>query len=256
MVGEFMRNMESISNLKREEGIATSYPFKGLKLIDMGVQAPGSWSSGKALIETMINGLGEVNFGELNINGYALPSIDIYFDNPIKSRLPQSKEVDGRTVFFYENSQLAFTETNKIPSLTEMENIVAPLTNEENEMTLIVTRPTSLISAIRGCAMSVPNIIEKLLKSGMLEEEILWAWSTTSFPALADDITIFSNRVRAAFEYGTIASFWVRTDDDKIRQILQSIGLCGELRIHNLRTAKTFVHGSVNETKLREIYSL
>jgi len=245
---------KKVSGLTANEGIRADSPWPGLKLVDMGVDAPGGWSAGKILIETVIDGLGEVNFGEFYINGFALPSVDIYFDHPAKTRLPESKNVNGKAVCFYENQRLLYAEVNKIPDLSDMEDMAAAFGCKGKELTLAVTSPTSLVAAIYGCSLAASGVLEHLLKKGLAQEEILWAWATAPLPPLADDPGIMADRLKAALAYGAVTSFWVRTGDEKIKEAFDGMDRFGELRMHNLSSARTFIHGSVDRMKLQEAF--
>jgi methenyltetrahydromethanopterin cyclohydrolase len=227
-----------------------------IQIIDLGVKIPAAWSAGKKLIETIIDGLGDVNFGELYVNGYALPSLDIYFDDPKKVKLPLSKSINGNESYLYENAKLIYSEVSETPSINEVEKIAAAFNCDAKDLKFIVTSPTSLISSIYGSFLSAPILMDKLLKYGLKEEEILWSWSTTTLPALTDDKQILGERMQSALAYGTVISFWVRTNDKKIEEILSRINLCGQLRIHNLQSAKTFVHGSLDLDKLQESFNI
>lgn len=244
------------SLLDRNDAAVVSSHSPGIQMIDMGVKIPAGWSSGKKLIETIIDGLGDVNFGEFYSNGYALPSIDIFYDDPKKIKLPLCKNIDEKDSYLYENIKLIYSEVNEIPSITEVEKIAAAFGNKVKDLKFIVTSPTSLVAAIYGCFLSTPILLDKLLKCGLGEEEILWSWSTITLPTLTDDKQVLGERIKAALAYGTVTSFWVRTDDEKIEGLLSQIDLCGELRIHNLRSARTFVHGSLNMDKLQNSYNI
>lgn len=247
-------NLAKVSDLTSSDGIQSSTPQPGLRLVDLGVKVSGGWSAGKTLVENSIGGLGELSFGEFYINGFALPSIDIYYDNPVKSRLAESMNIGGREFHYYKALKLIYTETDEIPDDIELKNLKAAFGFEDSGQVLAVTSPVSLVAAIYRCSQAAPLLLEQLLKRGLAEEEILWAWATVPMPPLADDKRIMAGRMETALTFGTVISFWVRTEDEKIKEIIGDMASCGELRVHNLRTGRTFVHGSVDRMKLQEVF--
>ena len=234
----------------------SSSQLSGVQIIDMGVRIPSAWSAGKKLIEMIMDEQGEVNFGEFYIKDYALPSIDIFYDDPKRIKIPLCKSIDGKDFCMYENISLIYTEVDEMPSISEIEKISTAFGNDENNLRLVLTRPTSLVATIYGCSLTTANIVDKLLMLGFNEEEIQWSWSTIVMPTLTDDLGKSAERMKAATTHGTVTSIWVRTEDKKIQEILPHMDLCGELRIHNLQSAKTFIHGSLNIEELQRAYNI
>ena len=233
-----------------------SSQLSGVQIIDMGVNIPSAWSAGKKLIEMIMDEQGEVNFGEFYIKDYALPSIDIFYDDPKRIKIPLRKSIDGKDFCLHENTRLIYTEVDGMPGISEINKISIAFGNDENNLKLVATRPTSLVATIYGCSLTTSIIVDKLLRLGLDEEEIQWSWSTIIMPTLTDELKKSEERMKAAITYGTVTSIWVRTEDKKIQEILSHMDLCGELRIHNLLSAKTFIHGSLNIEELQSAYNI
>ncbi len=249
-------NLSKVSELTSNDGIQAVSPYAGLKLVDLGVKLPGGWSAGKKLIENTIGGLGDVSFGETNIHGFSLATVDIYYDNPVESGIAESVSISGRKFKVYREQKLIYLETDELPDAGELKDLPAATGTADKELVLAAASPVSLVAAIYACSQAAPLFLKQLLQKGLAEEEIIWAWSTVPLPTLADDGRLMEARTEAALKYGSVLSFWVRSEDEKIEEALKEIVPYGEVRIHNLRTARTIIRGFADHDKLKESFGI
>ncbi len=249
-----MGSTEKIGNVRLKllgltDGVYIS-EHRDITVIDAGVEAPGSWSAGKAIVEAVINGCGEVSFGDIYIKNYKLPTVDICYDNTFglkwsKNRAESEFILPGETGFSY-------IETSELPEGKLLEEVA----RQQQYGTLVAASPVSLTAAIFNCCKPVPAWLESMETAGFTRDEVFWAWSTCVIPIISDDNQIMNTRKAAVLEYGNIVSIWVRTEDSKIQKFLDQVKGRGELRIHNLSSARTFLNGSLNEEKLIEVLNL
>lgn len=249
MAGTVKRENLKLEALSVTDGVSITEK-SGFSIIDAGVEAPGGWSAGKAAVEAAINSCGAVSFGDIYIKNYKLPTVDVYYDNT--SGIKSTKEFAEDDITLFEAAGFAYIEGETLPDVKLLKQ------NEELQeyKTILTASPVSLTAAILSCCGPVPVWLSKLEASDFKRDEIFWAWSTTVVPVLSDDTGIMKSRKKAAAEYGSVVSFWVRTDDSKIQNFLESVTCSAELRIHNLSSARTFVKGSLDEAKLTEAFNL
>lgn len=221
-----------------------------ISVVDAGVKAPGGWNAGKAIVEAVINSCGEVSFGDIYIKNYKLPTVDICYDNTFG--LKWSKNQAESEFILPGEAGFSYMETSVLPE----GKLLKEAAGQQQYGTLVAASPVSLTAAIFNCCKPVPAWLESMETAGFTRDEILWAWSSSVIPVISDDNQIMNTRKAAALEYGTIVSIWVRTGDLKIQKFFDSVKVCGELRIHNLSSARTFVKGSLNEEKLIEVFNL
>lgn len=248
-----MESKEKMGNVRLKSLGLTDGVFisehSGISVIDAGVKAPGGWSAGKAIVEAAINGCGEVSFGDIYIKNYKLPTVDICYDNTLGLKWPENPA--GSELVLPE-AGFGYVETSVLPD----GNLLEEAAGRRQYGTLVAASPVSLTAAVFNCCKPVPAWLESMETAGFTSDEIFWAWSTCVIPVISDDKEIMATRKAAALEYGAIVSIWVRAGDLKIQKFLDSVKGCGELRIHNLSSARTFVKGSLNEAKLIEVFNL
>lgn len=218
-------------------------------IIDVGVKAPGGWSAGKELIYLFMNSKGYVNFGEISLKGFNLPTVDTYFDDPagvcLDSMLNEKKIDDYNMVGpeSWGENNFSYFETREIPA--EL--------SEKTDETIIAASPLSLVSAIYNSALIVPLTVEKLANLGVGLEQLEWAWGSCPLATLAEQQDLVAKRKKAILEYGGVVSIWLRSEDQLLQEIANEWKGLGEIRLHNLVSAKTFVGGGLNEEALKEI---
>ncbi|HHU32116.1 MAG: methenyltetrahydromethanopterin cyclohydrolase [Zhaonellaceae bacterium] len=236
--------MQSIS-VKNFKPVAS---IKNGNIVDIGVNAPGGWSAGKELIYLFMNGMGYVNFGEMALEGFALPTVDTYFDNPAEvclASMLNEKKIGEHTMIgpdTWGEDNFCYFETLE----------VKPDLSQKTDQTIIVASPLSLVSAIYNSALVVPLAVKKLVNMGVNLEQIEWAWGSSPLATLSELPDLVAMRKEAALCYGGVVSIWLRVEDKLLQDIVNKWEGLGEIRLHNLPTAKTYVGGKLDLKKLSE----
>lgn len=198
-------------------------------ILDAGVVEPGGWMSAKLLIEGLIGGRGQVNFGEAEFGEDRLPTLELFLDDPVSTYQVAYQEKDGIIGIQAADARyaLGLRICERIETSPPSGNIVC-------------ASSTSLVGAIFSASKAVPLAIEMLLDSGVKPEEIQWAWGVCPLPVLCDDAQQMNERMVRALENDSVVSVWVRGEDKFLQEILNAYdGGC--VRIHNLKTAKTLL---------------
>lgn len=218
-----------------------------IKILDIGINTIGGWSSAKALIEALIGGLGYLSFGELNIGKLFVPTVDLFLDSPIKvclESLVHEWDFAGIKVIGPGNKEeeltFGFIETEEIPTTID--------TNLSYNF--LVASNKSLVSSVYNSATAIPKVISKLKKLCLPLENIFWAWGTCPLAIMSDDLELMKKRKINVLKYGAVVSIWVRESDNRVEQVVRNWEGLGELRIHNLGSGKTFIGGKTDVNML------
>ena len=201
------------------------YPHENGVTIDCGVEANGGWMAGRALLEGLTGGRGQVNYSERMVDGMQLPTVDLYLDDPVESAKNFISDDSGIMGVKTENGYaLGVTVTDHLCPYPPG-NIVA-------------LRCGCLMDCILDAARAIPTAVVSLQNAGI--NDIQWAWSSCPIAAMTDDDAEMTRRKAAMSANHAVISIWVRGEDEIIQTTVENFPF-GQLRVHNLTSAKTFV---------------
>ncbi|MEL7608337.1 MAG: methenyltetrahydromethanopterin cyclohydrolase [Bacillota bacterium] len=204
---------------RRKDGIA----------LDAGVAEPGGWTAAKLLIEGLIGGRGQVNFGDMEFGPDRLPTLELFLDDPVMAYQNAYQEKDGLFGIQGEDASYAL-------GLGICDRIDAALPGGN----FVLASSTSILGSVFAASRAIPLAIGMLLKGGVRPEEIQWAWGVCPLPILCDDENEMQKRMDRALKEDSVVSVWVRGEDEALQKLLNAYdGGC--VRIHNLKTAKTLL---------------
>jgi len=222
-----------------------------LKIVDAGIEVPGGWSAAKGLLEGLILGLGQVVIGDMVIKDIKLPTVDLLLDDPVKiAELSYFNKFDDHGLSILgpniekDEKKLGFgyAVTNKIPEALSIEG------------NLIIASNTSLVNAVYNASLPTMLAVKALLEEGVGRENILWSWSSCAVAVLADDEQVMKKRNMTMLKHTSVISIWLKADIKTIEKITNNWEY-GELRLHELTSAKTYICGVVDaEDFLGDIY--
>lgn len=201
------------------------YPHENGITVDGGVEANGGWMATRALLEGLVGGRGQVNYSERMVDGMQLPTVDLYLDDPMESAQNFIPDDNGVMGVKDENGYAlgaAFTDYLK-PYLPG---------------NMMVLRCGSLADCILDAARAIPVAVLSLKNAGITD--IQWAWSSCPIAAMTDNDGEMMRRKAAMSAKHAVISVWVRGEDAVIKETVENFSF-GQLRVHNLATAKTFV---------------
>ena len=202
------------------------------RVVDAGISDPGGWTSIQALLEGLIGGRGIVHFGRQFYGGHQLPTVEMLLDAPVMTYRMAFSHKDGVVgVADGEKYALGVKICDSISKVKEAGNFVA-------------ASETSLMAAAIGAASAVPDAVKILLENGVVEEDILWGWSSAPVALLCNDPVAMRERMADA-KSKRIISLWVRGSDELLKRVVDEYQ-GGELRLHNLASANTIVKPRVS----------
>ena len=221
----------------------------GALVIDMGVEAPGSWEAGRLFTLVTLGGLGEVGFGTMTIGGEVIPSVNVTLGRPHEAalssqfsawkvapsgayQLPGFASGPARAISYDDPIAQMWTYRESFPK-TALAVQTAELPGEE------------LVSEIcQKCSVSPENVYILAAKTGSLTgciqiaarmaEVSLWGLGFFGFPLrkvlsfsgsgavppVCLDELIAMDRVNTSTLYGSLARYVVDCEDTEIEAVL------------------------------------
>ena len=224
----------------------------GARLIDAGVEAPGSHAAGLLYAEACLGGLGRVRIGTRSLGPAILPEARVEVDAPVVACL--GSQYAGWKVqekrFFAMGSGPARTlacaeplferfpmrapaqpsvlllETDRLPGAEVAEAIARRCGISPSDLTLVAARTGSLAGCTQVAARSVETALHKLLEIGFDVTAILAGCGTCPVAPGHPDGLQAIGRTNDAVLYGADVSLWVDCADTAIEAVLDRIPSC------------------------------
>jgi len=220
--------------LRRFREIADDSPANGcrvtesgdLAVLDMGLREPGGWTSAKKMLEALTGGRGIVTVTRDLRGIHQFPAVEILYDDPVEAALFFETDENG-LIGVKAGERYAFGVAKELKDRSNLKGQVA------------VTGQASLAYACLEAARVLPEAVELLLKSGVAEEAVLWAWSFAPVADLSLSADVLAGNIEA-MKARRAVSIWVRDEDERLKEIAGRFAP-GTLRLHNLATGHTFI---------------
>jgi len=193
--------------------------------VDGGVKANGGWMATRALLEGLVGGRGQINYSERMVDGMQLPTVDLYLDDPVES---------ARNFIPDDNGVMGVKGENGYALGVAVTDYLTPYLPGN----MVLLRCGSLADCILDAARTIPVAVLSLKNAGITD--IQWAWSSCPIAAMTDDVEEMIRRKAAMSAQHAVISIWVRGDDAVIQRAVEDFSF-GQLRVHNLESAKTFI---------------
>jgi len=236
-----------------------------LMVVDMGIEAQGSWLAGEKLVEIFSGGFGETVLSHMMVDDINLPCVDIFLDRPILNinienilRVSEN-EINGTFLFEEDQDQcgMLYLEGENLSRKAVVE-YAHRLIDEYHLRDLVVyaSQFNSLVSAIFNATLGPKLLVESLLEYGFSKDQIFWSWCTCPILPMADIDAIANRRRQLALSAGSYNSIWLRAEDKDIENYMKIPMSIACVNIHNLKSAKTFTKGRVDyEAIIKEIFA-
>lgn len=218
----------------------------GLSMVDAGVEMPGGWSVAKKVLEGLSCGLGQVNIGEILLQDFRLPTVELLLDEPVRifeESFRGRSSVNNLRIYGPGSESDAQAYSFGFAVTGEISGEIPAKGN------LVAAGNTSLAAAVFNTSLPVMTAVEALLKAGVPGENILWAWSSCPVATLTDNKEQMTKKNEAVRRKGAVISLWLRADADVLKAVTASWEF-GQLRLHELVTAKTYIGGCLDEAGL------
>jgi methenyltetrahydromethanopterin cyclohydrolase len=224
-------------------GISVSTLECGTRIIDCGVNAPGSQEAGRRLAEVCLSGLGTVKLEPCAYpNEWNGVVVDVTVIEPIAAcmasqyagwqitcerffamgsgpmRSAGSREPLFDHIGYREQPDVAVgvLETHKLPPADVCAKIAADCKVADDKLTLLVARTASIAGTIQVVARSVETALHKMHEIGFDLQPVASGFGTAPLPPIASDDLVGIGRTNDAVLYGGEVTLWLNDDDARI----------------------------------------
>lgn len=232
-----------------ELGLKVSTLACGTRVIDAGVEAPGSHEAGRLFAEACLGGLGRVSIGTCSLGPAVLPEAQVTVDSPLVSCMAsQYAGWQIRSGSFFamgsgparalaaaeplfkrygmrarDTRSVLLMETAALPPSEAAEMIAEKCSLKPTALTLIAASTGSLAGSTQIAARSVETAMHKLMEIGFdLDAIIAGAGACPIAPGIPDSLAAIG-RTNDAMLYGGTVTLWVRAADEAIESILEKV---------------------------------
>lgn len=226
----------------------------GTRVIDAGVESPGSLTAGKYFAEICLGGLGQVHFTQVRLAELSLPGVQIVVDWPVlgcmasqyagwkieasagsphpyfamgsgPARLLARVEVLFSQINYREKSPTAVLalESLSLPGVEVAELIAEKCQVRPQDLCLIATSTGSLVGSVQIAARIVETGMHKMLELGFDLNKILSGFGTCPVAPVIKDTLRAIGRTNDCILYGGEAFYTVCCEDSEIIGILDRI---------------------------------
>ena len=232
-------------------GIAVTHLLCGARVVDLGLNAPGSMLAGKYAAEASLGGMGRVSFLPLDFGDFWLPGVSIEVDQPEIGCMASQYAGWGirRGDFFAIGSGPARAQAaveplfkqKLIDYVDQAEAVVLvleghTLPNDDvgtyiarkchvppDKTTLLIAPAASLAGSIQLCARVVATGMHKMFKLGFDVRQVLHGYGTCPIAPVVPDEDLASARLNDCVLYGGRVHYTVRADDDELKALIERI---------------------------------
>ncbi len=206
------------------------------QIIDLGVSNAASWHGILELLHRLCGGAADISYGDRVVSGFRLPSLEIRLDDPARLIPPDRQG----TVHVWHDCAVAFgTGVPDVPA---------------GDVYLMLE--CGAAATVYHAFLSLTELLAAL-GTTLDRTTFQWAWYSIPLAPFCDDLTKAQVRWQVAASMGAVCSLWMRCDNDEsIRLALHSLPPCGEVRIHNLKTANTLIAGALRTDNLAKAFGL
>jgi methenyltetrahydromethanopterin cyclohydrolase len=230
-------------------GALVSTLENGTTVIDMGIDAPGSWIAARQYTLITMGGLGEFSYETFPypINGVRLPAVRVMVDFPLlacsASQIAGWRLEAGDFAPILAGPARALNETpdhhfahisyrdrhhEAVIAIQTRERvrrewadgIAAACRVQPNDLYILVAPNSSLVCAVQVAARIVEQTIHRLEEEGLPMDSIFSAQGFCVLPPLIDDDLIAMGRINDTLLYGGEATFYLRHPDDSFVEAL------------------------------------
>ncbi len=221
----------------------------GTRIIDCGVDAPGSIEAGRRLAEVCMAGVGHISIVPAEPEIWPGPAVQVTTDQPVLScmasqyagwQIAEGKYFamgsgpmriaaangDSREELFDKlqvsekpSVAVGVLEAAKLPPDEVCKKIATACGVDEDKLTLLVAPTASLAGTFQVAARSVETAMHKLSELDFDVHCVESGWGVAPLPPVAKNDLEAIGRTNDAILYGASVVLYVRGDDDAIREI-------------------------------------
>jgi methenyltetrahydromethanopterin cyclohydrolase len=217
----------------------------GARILDCGIETPGSIQAGLSLARVCLAGLGDVTLQQGVVGDLTLPVVQVHSDWPIAACLASQyagwqisvgkyfamgsgpmRARAGREALFEKigqtetgNLAVGVLETRKLPGTEVVDSIADKTGVSASGITLLVAPASSLAGTIQVVARSLETALHKLFELGFDLNQVVSGYGSAPLPPPAANELQAIGRTNDAILYGGRVTLWVESDDELLAEI-------------------------------------
>lgn len=218
--------------------VAVTQSSGGARIVDCGIQVPGSLEAGRLVAECCLAGLGRVRLAPG-------PAITVATDQPVAACMASQyagwqitgtrffamgsgpmRAAGSREPLFEEighrerpDRVVGILETRKVPPDEVCAQIASDCGVSPQQLTLLVAPTASLVGTIQIVARSVETALHKMHEVGFKLESVLSGFGTAPLPPVAKDDLVGIGRTNDSILYGAEVTLWLQEEDSRIAEL-------------------------------------
>lgn len=231
-------------------GVTVHLLSNGTRVIDCGLKAPGGLEAGRFFAEICLGGLGRVSFTHLNLEGWWLPAVTVYTDQPKLACMAAQYagwqvNKDGyfamgsgpaRALIRAEEklyAELGYSDSARVAVLClegrtlpppEIAAYIAGRAGVSPEsLTLLIAPTASVVGGVQVSARVVETGLHKLHELGFDLDRILSGLGTCPLPPVAKSDIRAIGRTNDAILYAGQVHYTIRADDAELEQLVPRV---------------------------------
>lgn len=232
-------------------GVEVKKLDNGTTILDMGINAAGSWQAGLDFVKLNMGNLGIVDIvpyrvGELELSGVFVHSDQVVTatiasqiagwrlttgDKTIIGSGPARAQAVVDSDYYFEMTDyrdqndecVLCLQMQEMPGEKIADEVAKACGVSTENIYLVVAPSASLVGSIQVAARSVEQTVHKMYEHGFNLEHIQFAKGLAPIAPIIDDETEAMGRINDALLYGGYSEFWVCCDDQEIIDVINQL---------------------------------
>ncbi len=232
-------------------GIAVDYLPCGTRVVDLGLNTPGSLLAGKYAAEVSLGGMGEVTFLPLDFGDFWLPGVGVAVDQteigcmasqyagwsiqrgdffaigsgPARAQAAVEPLFKQKMIDYTDNSDVAIIvlEGHKMPGDEVAEFVARKCHLSPAQVTILIAPTASLAGSVQICARVVATGMHKMFKLGFDVRKVLHGYGTCPIAPVVPDEDLASAHINDCVLYGGRVHYTMRADDEELKALIERI---------------------------------
>lgn len=223
----------------------------GATIVDMGIEADGSWLGAKMYVEAAHGGMAELTYGRMRIKDLDLPSANVMIDNPMlsvigceagawslgegeyapvasgpvraKARVDRwAQRVDYEDPSDYVLMQM---QTRRMPDDETLEFVAESCGIPMANLTVIVAPSASLVGSVQVGSRAFEQCVISLARNSSFDiSTIVYGYGSAPVAPVIKDEVLAMGRINDALVYGGSGGMWLRhRDDEEVRRAAEGL---------------------------------
>ncbi len=232
-------------------GIVVTHLSCGARVVDLGLNAPGSLLAGKYAAEASLGGMGRISFLPLDFGDFWLPGVSIEVDQaeigcmaaqyagwgirrgdffaigsgPARAQAAVEPLFKEKLIDYVDQAEAAVLvlEGHTMPNDDVGTYIARKCHLPPDKITLLMAPAASLAGSIQLCARVVATGMHKMLKLGFDVRQVLHGYGTCPIAPVVPDEDLASAHLNDCVLYGGRVHYTVRANDDDLKALIERI---------------------------------